>query len=515
VIGVVGQLPDLARDFFQRYAATIVQVQRFDAKHGPSNKVSLLGLDVLDDWEHVILLDCDTIVVQDPARYLRPEGLAAKPADGPTTAPEVVRQIGTMFGLDVPVDIYRHEIADRPCGPYFNSGVLALARSWRKRLAAAWAEYNRRVLMLREEFPEVRVFADQISLALAVTDTGVPITILPSAANLPVHLPADLYPDRFQSLDPTIIHYHHLYDDAGSLLRTPLRQADRRVAAFNARLSAEKHGAEPLSNRKPRQNAVAAKPKVIVGSGWWCNGAASDHDLGSARTRSTWFFDIWLRQVLDCLEPARVVITDSNSPIKPDLENRSDLVWIELDKNYGHANDIRQGRISTKYSGFTRSVLNGAMYALCCDADYYVYIEQDCLVKGKNLLAAAKGESTSDILLGPITEGGRGLHGKPAARMLQQSFMIVRRPGLETFISALLQAKWTDGQVSPEEIMRRSFPHFDTIQIPFGRSRPLDYQCSHCYVHHLLDDELGLFLGSLGKSSSEPALSPDPFYAHL
>ena len=64
------------------------------------------------------------------------------------------------------------------------------------------------------------------------------------------------------------------------------------------------------------------------------------------------------------------------------------------------------------------------MHALCCDADFYVYIEQDCLLRGEDFLSHAIGNTSADILLGPPTENGKGLGGAVAAGMLQQSLII-------------------------------------------------------------------------------------------
>ena len=181
-------------------------------------------------------------------------------------------------------------------------------------------------------------------------------------------------------------------------------------------------------------------------------------------------FDIWHKQILQCVRPHQLIITDSASPKKPQLGPYDRVQWVELDRNYGHAIDIREGRIHTKYSGFTRSVINGAMYALCCDADVYVYVEQDCLLYGDDFLSAAIGNSTEDILLGAPTQNGRGLSGSIAAPMLQQSLMIVRRPGLERFLIGLLGAPWSDGEQSPEEIMKTKAR---ALRVPEGTLWPL------------------------------------------
>jgi hypothetical protein len=95
------------------------------------------------------------------------------------------------------------------------------------------------------------------------------------------------------------------------------------------------------------------------------------------------------------------------------------------------------------------------MYALCCDADFYVFVEQDCLLYGSDFLNRAVANSRDDILLGRPTEGGKGLNGSIAAPMLQNALMIVRRTGIERFIDAMLGAPWTDGEVAPEETMKR------------------------------------------------------------
>lgn len=257
-----------------------------------------------------------------------------------------------------------------------------------------------------------------------------------------------------------------------------------------------------------RRASATAAEKIIVGSGWWYDGKKHDWALGSAVTRTPAFFRLWLRQVAHCLGPDRIVVTDSASPIKPDCRGYP-VQWIELDRNYGHANDLRTGLVQTKYSGFTRSVMNGAMYAVCCDADYYVYVEQDCLLKGDNFLAHAVAGSSEDILLGAPTENGKGLGGAVAASMLQQSLIIVRRAGLERFVEGLLRAPWSDGECPPEEIMRRRLHPFGYVGVPYGRSRPIDFARPHFYAQHLDDDELARFVRSIGERSLEASIADD------
>lgn len=241
---------------------------------------------------------------------------------------------------------------------------------------------------------------------------------------------------------------------------------------------------------EPAPGDTRTRPKVVVGSGWWCDGKTHRWNIGTSSTRSVKFFDLWYRQVQKCLQPDLIVVTDSASPSKPDHTAFNRLVWIELDRNYGHPNDLRVGLIDTKFCGFTRTVLSGAMHAICCDADFYVYVEQDCLIHGEDFLSHALSQSDEDILLGSPTENGKGLNGQIASPMLQQSLMIVRRSGLERFISGILGAPWTDGERSPEETMRLRLAPFGLLTIPYGRSRPIDFTRRHFYAQHLDEDEL-------------------------
>jgi hypothetical protein len=244
-------------------------------------------------------------------------------------------------------------------------------------------------------------------------------------------------------------------------------------------------------------------PKVIVGSGWWSSGQRSEWNIGDDLIRSTQFFSLWHRQVMKYICPDMIVVTDSHSPKKPDRGKFERLQWIELDRNYGHANDIRTGVINSKYCGFTRSLIMGASFALCCEADYFVYVEQDCLIRGERFLEAAIGDQAFDFYMGQRTSGGTGLAGSPAAPMLQNSLLIMNGRGIERLISKLLTARETDGEMSLEEKMARDMTPFGTLNVPYGRSRPMDSSLSHYYAQHMSRQELEVFILSEGLDLEE------------
>jgi len=512
VLGCTGPIPREALELFDHYGAEVVTVERYDPTHGHSNKIALLGSPTLAGHDNVVLLDCDTVLVQDPAPWLDLRAVAAKLADLPTVSQTDLQAIFHYFKCATPSPRYYHELTGDACIAYCNSGVIVVPEKYRSRLVSEWDNWNRLVLTSPETLRFNRFHADQVSLALALENSDVPFAPLPPEMNMPVHL--ETYPPAWHTRDPVIIHYHWLAYSSGFLKPVFLHQCSRRIDAFNARLRAEGHadsaGSFATSNPpQPKRSSAftGATPKVIVGSGWWCDNKPHDWTIGSPVAQSVSFFKLWYQQVMQCLNPLCIVVTDSAAPEKPDHRLFTNIRWIELDRNYGHANVLRAGRIRTKYSGFTRAVVNGAMYALCCDADFYVFVEQDCLLYGDDLLNRAVADGNDDILLGRPTEGGKGLNRPVAAPMLQNALIIVRRTGLERFIGAILGAPWTDGEVSPEETMRQRMPPYGLIGIPFGRSRPIDFKEPNFYVHHLNDNELHRFLELTNSSLTPPAFA--------
>jgi len=495
-----------AGDFFTRHGAITRQCRPFDEvnpgnAHIPSNKLRLFEIPELEFFDRVVLIDCDTIIVRDPTEHLRADGISAKLADIPTISDEQLHMVLEILGIERrPKPRYRYELAEAETIGYFNSGLLVIPRAWIKPLTNRWAEHTRKLLERTGKLPFPEFHVNQAALAATIVDLDPPLNELPAEMNLPVHFARDRYPPHYQEIDPIVIHYHKLAGPDGLIKQLPLSRAWERASEFNERLKAElalqaNMNPAPESPTRPRQ---AGGPKIIVGSGWWSDEAPHAWAKGDELTTRVEFFSLWYRQVRKYLAPHRIVITDSHSPNKPDWQAYDGITWIELDRNYGHPNDVRTGKIRTKYSGFTRSVLNGAMFALCCDADYYVYLEQDCLIRGEDFLEHAIGDSDADILFGDRTEGGVGIEGKPAAPMYQQSCIIVRKQGLEHFISGLLAGPESDGELSPEVKMARDLESWDVLRVPYGRSRPIDFGRSHFYAQHLQQQELDRFLEAEG-----------------
>ncbi|WP_017445377.1 hypothetical protein [Gayadomonas joobiniege] len=268
------------------------------------------------------------------------------------------------------------------------------------------------------------------------------------------------------------------------------------------------------------------KYKYVVTTGWWCPENKMDDTraelIGDDKLRTKDFFKLWLQGVVKYTSPKKILIVDSASPIKPDafLDPRIELV--SLDCNAGHAtNHIG------KYAGVTRAHVMGMVYALTCEVDYWVYIEQDALIYGDGIVERCIDEMKGGIMFG---------HGEGTPQPMQQSLMIMKTDLIPSFLEKLTNIQSIDNLITPEmkfamctskiamslpeaffyeaqniskgniiltKIGRkliRKLMNYDSLPIGYGRKRPIDFSDKHFYFQHGCDEELKEYLALMDKN---------------
>ena len=88
---VVDEVSPEYRKQYESYGARVHIVSPFSYTHPPSNKLRFLELPVFGNAERIVLLDCDTVIVQEPIDLFTKEDFSAKIADLPTVTPEVFK----------------------------------------------------------------------------------------------------------------------------------------------------------------------------------------------------------------------------------------------------------------------------------------------------------------------------------------------------------------------------------------------------------------------------------------
>ncbi|WP_270804867.1 hypothetical protein [Aeromonas sp. QDB66] len=255
--------------------------------------------------------------------------------------------------------------------------------------------------------------------------------------------------------------------------------------------------------------------KYVITSGWWCNNNELDTReklLGDNLIREKKFFDKWYDAVKSYTNPKKILIVDSNSPIKPELPDDELLEFVSLDENAGHSTNH-----SGKYCGYTRAIFTGMGYAISCNVDYWVYVEQDALVYGDSIIENAISNMNDDFMFGS---------GKGTPQILQQSLIVMKTSFIPTFLSNYSKIKATDNKVSPEikfaiscsnyakvytylmnsrysianRLGLKLIKHFlrkmiDETALPFGfgRARPIDFSEKNYYFQHGTLEEIELY----------------------
>lgn len=182
---------------------------RFDTRCPHANKLAMFA-DV-DGYDYLLAIDTDTVFVGDPTSHLLGSAVASRPEANDHFGQVRWTALLEHLELPLPSDRYLTPLTrTEPLVPYFNSGVLLVPAALADPLRSAWASW---VLRLLEEaatyapLAQHGFFVDQLALALALVETGIPRRELPATMNMqscyPMH-PA-FAPD---DLEPVIVHHH-------------------------------------------------------------------------------------------------------------------------------------------------------------------------------------------------------------------------------------------------------------------------------------------------------------------
>lgn len=236
----------------QRLAVDVEIVPRVAGGNPLANKQRMLELHERHEFEVLLGLDCDTIVVADPGKWADRDRIGAKAADYGHLTDQEWRRMFSALGLPMPARTLRATRTGDPLPPYFNSGVIAVPHALCGPLKAAWTDAYVRLSdaarrdpsMIRGQF---RWLIEQASLGCGILLGDLPWHALPAEMNFPTHVSvrSDAIPAH-----PVILHYHHDHDARGFLFRSRTAQMEVHLNRFNRRRS-ELTGDEYEGIRRP------------------------------------------------------------------------------------------------------------------------------------------------------------------------------------------------------------------------------------------------------------------------
>ena len=213
--------------------ADVRPVEPVDRRLPTSNKLRMLELATTDDFDVLLMLDCDVIFHGDPSEELAGGSVRAAPAGKSHLPPAAWAELYRDLGIPEPA--WRMTlVSGERSHPYFNTGVLVVPKEACSVLLEHWYTSMQRFFELAAASPGLKTFLkDQIPFACAVAAAELEVELLPLNLNLSTTR-AQLAPAfRGQWGPPFILHYHHSIDSDGFLQASPNDDVNRYLDEFN------------------------------------------------------------------------------------------------------------------------------------------------------------------------------------------------------------------------------------------------------------------------------------------
>lgn len=183
-------------------------VPPFHARNRAADKLQFFPEAWESGREMLLLLDCDTVVVQDPLPWMRRDAFQARIAPRPTVTPEVFERVFRHFGLPLPprehVNSFSRTATIRDC----NAGTILVPSDLARRIIPVWSDYNARLADEIEILHPCERQCHPASLSLALAACPVPFAEAPAELDFQLDLAQLPAPDGYAILDPAILHYH-------------------------------------------------------------------------------------------------------------------------------------------------------------------------------------------------------------------------------------------------------------------------------------------------------------------
>ncbi|WP_409305792.1 class I SAM-dependent methyltransferase [Peribacillus sp. SCS-155] len=221
----------------QRWGAFVRVVQRFSDIHPPSNKFRFLELAESEFYDTIILMDCDTVLVEDPFKYIKGDKFQATMAGKGNISHETFKGLFEHYNLELPNQEFVTTITGVPTIWYCNAGVLIFPKNILKSFLPVWKDYVFDLYINKSLLRGKFFFCEQVALTLAYFSKQIPFEELPTELNFHL-LPTNQYTRRHSY--PYIIHYHKLFDSNGFLSEMSHDPKSlEMVQKFNTRLRQE------------------------------------------------------------------------------------------------------------------------------------------------------------------------------------------------------------------------------------------------------------------------------------
>jgi len=228
----------------------------------------------------------------------------------------------------------------------------------------------------------------------------------------------------------------------------------------------------------------------VIGTGWWCDGTGTHYNSkgnnSSDATRQREFFPIWYAHIMAYANPKTIILVDSNSPVKPDFSSFDGVQVVDMLRNFPIGDKTCRNPFRTDATAAARQMYVGAFYAYLTDVDYFIWVEQDCLIHGDNIIETAL-ESMGDADMSAGRWDFQDYH-------MELSFLIMKASSVPHLFNSYLRSNRPKPEMKYWDVVHQDDVNFSWLPFGCGRMRPIDFTASHYYAQHLTDKEIEKFV---------------------
>jgi hypothetical protein len=288
VVGYFDGAPAYFLTLLERLGANLVKLERYSTVHGPSNKLAILALPELLEFDVVVLGDCDIIFVNGFDDVLERKGFQAKIADQQTIPNSILSDVFALAGTIFPSTRFLTTLDRESTVLYCNSGLLIFSREIFQAFVRRWFFWNDLILKNQRIMKHSKFFTDQASLCLTAEEFSDAFHELGIEMNYPLHHPLEIYPPEVLDLQGKVIHYHDAVDDKTALIDlTRLYTQHQGISRFN----------ETYQRRR----------ELISGAAFWDFVYSTSRDYGRVQDPFRQYRVALIDQLLSKITPRSVV----------------------------------------------------------------------------------------------------------------------------------------------------------------------------------------------------------------
>jgi hypothetical protein len=208
-----------------------VQVTKPYSKHlqRHCNKIRMLELE--EDYDILVALDCDTVVTRDFSSEISINTLRRCNSLLDPLQLEDWQYLYNYYNLTIPTDESKI---------HANSAVLFIPKKYVKRLRTSWLHYSNLItkdffsLQNKPPISQHKYYTDQFALSLALADHKINFDLLPAEFNIHIN---GTYQSWAHHLHPYILSYHHNVTADWKLQTTGMPVPDQYIYIVNGMLA--------------------------------------------------------------------------------------------------------------------------------------------------------------------------------------------------------------------------------------------------------------------------------------